>query len=57
MNGAGALVGLGVGSATAAGPVARMGERPAEPSAAARPEGDPARECARAVAALGEVAR
>ena len=51
------LTGLGVGSAAAAGPVARMGERPPEPSAAARPSGDPAQECARAEAALREVAR
>jgi len=51
------LSGLGVGSAAAAGPVARMGERPPEPSAAARPFGDPEQECARAQVALNEVAR
>jgi phosphotransferase system enzyme I (PtsI) len=52
-----ALSGLGVGSAAAAGPVARMGERPPEPSAAARPSGDAGHEHARAEAALREVAR
>ena len=51
------LAGLGVGTAAAVGPVARMGARPPEPSAAARPAGDPAQECARAEAALREVAR
>jgi phosphotransferase system enzyme I (PtsI) len=50
------LSGLGVGGAAAAGPVARMGERPPEPSAAARPFGDPAAEAERAYAALREVA-
>src|SRR5581483_11204208 len=51
------LRGLGVGSAAATGPVARMAARPAEPSAAARPHGDSAHEWARAEAALREVAR
>ncbi len=51
------LRGLGVGSAAATGPVARMAARPAEPSATARPQGDPAHESARAAAALREVAR
>ena len=51
------LRGLGVGTASAAGPVARMAARPPEPSAAARPAGDAARESARAEAALREVAR
>ena len=51
-----ALVGLGVGSAAAAGPVARMAQRPPEPSAAAKPSGDAAHEAERARAALRAVA-
>lgn len=51
------LCGLGVGSAAAAGPVARMAARPPEPSAAARPAGSPAAEAARAQAALRSVAQ
>ncbi len=51
------LRGLGVGSAAAAGPVARMAARLPEPSAAARPGGDPAHEAQRAEAALRAVAR
>ncbi|MBS2962547.1 phosphoenolpyruvate--protein phosphotransferase [Actinocrinis puniceicyclus] len=54
---AGRLRGLGVGGATAAGPVARMAARPPEPSATARPGADPAQEAARAEAALRAVAR
>jgi phosphotransferase system enzyme I (PtsI) len=52
----GPLSGLGVGSAAAAGPVARMGEHPPEPSAAARPTGDAEHERSRAGAALRAVA-
>ena len=51
------LRGLGVGTASAAGPVACMAARPPEPSAIARPAGDAAHETARAEAALHEVAR
>jgi phosphotransferase system enzyme I (PtsI) len=56
VGGSGPLAGLGVGSAAAAGPVARMGERPPEPSALARPSGDSVREAVRAREALREVA-
>ena len=50
------LAGLGVGSAAAAGPVARMAQRPPEPSASAKPSGDAEHEADRAHAALRAVA-
>lgn len=51
-----ALVGLGVGSAAAVGPVARMAQRPPEPAATAKPSGDAEHESERAQAALRVVA-
>lgn len=50
------LVGLGVGSAAASGPVARMAQRPPEPSAQAKPSGDAEHEAERAKTALRAVA-
>jgi phosphotransferase system enzyme I (PtsI) len=50
------LTGLGVGTAVAAGPVARMGGRPPEPSAAVRPPDDAEHEFSRARQALRTVA-
>ena len=50
------LSGLGVGTGAAAGPVARMGDRPGEPAASARPVAEPAAEAERAVHALESVA-
>ncbi len=51
------LSGLGVGSATAAGPVARMAPRPPEPSPSARPSGNAEQEAGRAHEALHSVAQ
>ncbi|HEY3868076.1 MAG TPA: phosphoenolpyruvate--protein phosphotransferase [Actinocrinis sp.] len=52
----GRLTGLGVGSGAVAGPAALMSEPPGEPSPAARPQGGPADEARRALAALAEAA-